>query len=75
MHMPLFYLLLLTFVALVVYAGYDETLNIISYLDLQFKYTMIRIRMKWMERKLRKRLLIARSELQKSLQEYNKHGH
>jgi hypothetical protein len=72
--MTLFYLLMLTIVALVVYAGYDETLRLVRFLDLSFKYAMIRVRMKWMERKLRRRLLIDRDEFKKSLQEYKKHG-
>lgn len=72
--MTLFYLLMLTFVALVAYAGYDETLKLIRYLDLNFKYAILRVRMKWMERKLRRRLLKDRAEFTKSLQEYNKHG-
>ena len=72
--MTLFYLLMLTFVALVAYAGYDETLKLIRYLDLNFKYAILRVRMKWMERKLRRRLLKDRAEFAKSLQEYNKHG-
>ena len=72
--MTLFYLLMLTFVALVAYAGYDETLKLIRYLDLNFKYAILRVRMKWMERKLRRRLLEDRAEFAKSLQEYNKHG-
>ena len=74
MYMTLFYLLMLTFVALVAYAGYDETLKLVRFFDLNFKYSMIRVRMKLMERKLRRNLLIERSELKKSLQEYTKHA-
>ncbi len=72
--MTLFYLLMLTFVALVVYAGYDETFRLVRYLDLNFRYAMLRVRMKWMERKLRRRLLADRAEFTKSFQELNKHG-
>ena len=72
--MTLFYLLMLTFVALVAYAGYDETFRLIRYLDLQFKYFIVRVKMKWMERKLRKKLLADRAEFTKSFREFNKHA-
>ena len=68
--MTLFYLLMLTIVALVIYSGYDETLNLVKYLDLQFKYSILRVRMKFMERTLRKKLLIDRAKFKESFQEY-----
>lgn len=73
-YMTLFYLLMLTIVALVIYSGYDETLDLIKYLDLQFKYTILRVRMKFMERTLRKKLLIDRAKFKESFQEYNKNA-
>ena len=69
-YMTLFYLLMLTLVSLVIYAGYDETLDLIRYLDLQFKYTILKVRMKFMERTLRKKLLIDRAKFKESFQEY-----
>ena len=72
--MTLFYLLTLTIVALVIYSGYDETLNLVKYLDLQFKYTILRVRMKFMERTLRKKLLVDRAKFKKSFQEYIKNA-
>jgi hypothetical protein len=65
---------MLTIIALVVYAGYDETLRLVRYLELRFKYAILRVRMKWMERKLRKQLLADRAEFTKSLKEFKKHG-
>ena len=73
-YMTLFYLLMLTIVALVIYSGYDETLNLVKYLDLQFKYTILRVRMKFMERTLRKKLLIDRAKFKESFQEYIKNA-
>jgi hypothetical protein len=72
--MTLFYLLMLTTVALVIYSGYDETLDLIKYLDLQFKYTILKVRMKFMERTLRKKLLIDRAKFKESFQEYIKNA-
>jgi len=73
-YMTLFYLLMLTLVSLVIYAGYDETLDLIRYLDLQFKYTILKVRMKFMERTLRKKLLIDRAKFKESFQEYIKNA-
>ena len=72
--MTLFYLLMLTIVALVIYSGYDETLDLIKYLDLQFRYTILKVRMKFMERTLRKKLLIDRAKFKESFQEYIKNA-
>ena len=72
--MTLFYLLMLTIVALVAYAGYDETLRLIRFFELNFTELILRVKMKWMERKLRRRLLADRAEFTKSLKEFNKHG-
>ena len=55
--MTLFYLLMLTFVALVAFAGYDATMRLVQFIDLQVRYAWIRVQMKWMEQKLRRRLL------------------
>ncbi len=73
-YMTLFYLLMLTIVALVIYSGYDETLNLVKYLDLQLKYSILRVRMKFMERTLRKKLLIDRAKFKESFQEYIKNA-
>tara|TARA_B100000035_G_C20940098_1_gene527100 strand:+ start:83 stop:334 length:252 start_codon:yes stop_codon:yes gene_type:complete len=71
-YMTLFYLLMLTIVALVAYAGYDATLRLISFLDLQMRYAIVRVRMKWMERKLRARLLKDTADYQNLLKETHK---
>ena len=55
--MILFYLLILTFIFLVAYVGYDATMRLIQFIDLQIRYVWIRVQMKWMEQKLRRRLL------------------
>jgi hypothetical protein len=70
--MTLFYLLMLTIVALVVYAGYNETMRLIKFMDLQIRYSIIRVQMKWMEQKLRRRLLKDTANYQSFLKEYKK---
>ena len=69
-----FYFLMLTFVALVVYAGYDETMKLVQYVDLQVRYAAVRVQMKWMGWKLKRQLVKDTTEFQKFLKEYNDEG-
>ena len=70
--MTLFYFLMLTFVALVAYAGYDATMRLVQFIDLQVRYAWIRVQMKWMEQKLRRRLLKDTASYQQLLKEQTK---
>ena len=70
--MTLFYLLMLTFVALLVFAGYDATMRLVQFIDLQVRYVWIRVQMKWMEQKLRRRLLKDTANYQQLLKEQKK---
>ena len=69
--MTLFYLLMLTIVALVAYAGYDETMRLVQFIDLQIRYAGIRAQMKWMGWKLKRKLVKDTTDFQKFLKEYN----
>ena len=68
--MTLFYLLMLTFVALVAFVGYDATMRLVQFIDLQIRYVGIRIQMKWMEQKLRRRLLKETADYQQFLKDH-----
>ena len=70
--MTLFYLLILTFVILVAYAGFDATMRLVQFIDLQIRYVWIRVQMKWMEQKLRRRLLKDTANYQQLLKEHKK---
>jgi len=61
---------MLTIVALVAYAGYDETMRIIQYMDLQVRYFGIRVQMKWMGWKLKRQLVKDTTSFNKFLKEY-----
>ena len=65
-----FYLLMLTFVALVAFAGYDETMKLFAYLDLQIRYAFVRAQMKWMGWKLKRQLIKDTTDFEKFLKEY-----
>lgn len=64
------YVLLIILIMLVAYAGFDETLRLIAYLDLQVRYAIIRFKMKRMQRKLEKQLNLPA----KNWEEYLKDG-
>tara|TARA_Y100000592_G_C5207463_1_gene193377 strand:+ start:34 stop:285 length:252 start_codon:yes stop_codon:yes gene_type:complete len=51
------YTLLVIVLLMVAYSGVEGTLRVFAYLDLTFRYAIIRSRMFFIERKLRKRLL------------------
>ena len=68
--MTLFYFLMLTFVALVAFAGYDATMRLVQFIDLQIRYAGIRLQMKWMEQKLKRRLLKDTANYQQLLKEH-----
>ena len=70
--MTLFYFLMLTFVALVAYAGYDATMRLVQFIDLQIRYAGIRVQLKWMEQKLRRRLHKDTADYQQLLKEHTK---
>ena len=71
--MILFYVLILTFLLLVAYAGYDATMRLVQFIDLQVRYAWIRVQMKWMEQKLRRRLLKDTANYQQLLKEHKEH--
>jgi hypothetical protein len=65
-----FYFLMLTVIALVAYGGYNETMRLFQYADLQVRYAAIRVQMKWMGWKLKRQLVKDTTEFEKFLKEY-----
>jgi len=70
--MAAFYLLILTILVLVAFAGYDETMKLIIYVDLQIQYVFVKIQMKWMGWKLKRQLIKDTTDFEKFLKEYDK---
>ena len=58
-----FYLLVLIVLLMIAYAGFEGTMRVFAYLDLQLKFLVVRIRMYFIGRKLRKQLIRIREEL------------
>jgi hypothetical protein len=63
---------MLTIIALVAFAGYDATIRLVQFIDLQIRYAWIRVQMKWMEQKLRRRLLKDTADYKSFFKEYKK---
>jgi len=51
-----FYFLVLFFLALVAYAGFESTLRLIAYLDIKYRYQIIKIQMWFMKKRLERQL-------------------
>lgn len=58
-----FYLLVLILILMIAYAGVDGTMRVFTYLDLSIKYAIVRVRMYFMGRRLRKQLFKIKNEL------------
>ena len=63
------YLTVTIIVLLIAYAGFENTMRLFAYIDLQLRFLPLRIRMEYMKRKLRKQLFIDREELLKKVKE------
>ena len=57
------YVLIALLLLLVAYAGVEETMRLIYYIDLHIRYAYVKVRMYFMEKKLRKQLVEATSEI------------
>ena len=68
------YLTVAIITLMIAYAGFENTIRLFAWLDLQLRFIPIRIRMEFMKRKLRRQLFIDREELLKRVQE-NAEGH
>jgi hypothetical protein len=66
-----FYLILIFVAILFVTAGYDATMRLFYYADLQLRYAWIQFKMSLMRRKLRKQLISQNDEYKKLIKEIN----
>jgi hypothetical protein len=65
------YFILIFVSILVAYAGVDETLRLFAYADLQIRYAVVKVQMKWMGWKLKRQLTKDATNFEKFLKEYN----
>jgi len=66
-----FYFIVVFLGILVAYAGFEETMNLFVYADLQVRYAFIRGKMKWMGWKLKRQLARDATQFQNLFKEYN----
>jgi len=64
------YFILVFFSILLAYAGLDETMKLFAYADVQLRYAIVQVQMKWMGWKLRRQLIKDTKDLNKFLTEY-----
>ena len=64
------YFIVVFVLILVAYAGYEETMRLFAYADLQVRYAFIQIQMKWMGWKLKRQLIKDTTNFEKFLKEY-----
>jgi hypothetical protein len=67
-----FYFLLVFVGILFAYAGYEETMKLFAFVDLQLRYAFVQIQMKWMGWKLKRQLVRETTDFEKFLKEYKK---
>jgi hypothetical protein len=51
------YVLVAIIILMIAYAGVEETLRVFAYMDLQLRFAVLRLRMKWMGWNLRRQLV------------------
>jgi len=64
------YFIVVFVLILVAYAGYEETMRLFAYADLQVRYAFIRLQMRWMGWKLKRQLIKDTTSFEKFLKEY-----
>ena len=66
-----FYLILIFVTILFATAGYDATMRLFYYADLQLRYAWIQFKMSLMRRKLKKQIIKQNDEYKKLIKEIN----
>jgi len=61
------YLTVTIIVLMIAYAGFENTIKLFAYIDLQLRFVLIRMKMEIMKRKLKRQLDIDKEELFKRI--------
>ena len=69
-----FYLMVLIVIGMILYAGYEGTIRVFAYLDLELRFTWVKFRLWMMRRKLKQQLLKDLPEFNKLMKEKKTHG-
>lgn len=66
------YVLVAIVILMIAYAGVEETLRVFAYMDLQLRFAVLRLRMKWMGWNLRRQLVKETANYTKFIREQKK---
>ena len=69
-----FYLMVLIVIGMILYAGYEGTIRVFAYLDLELRFAWVKFRLWMMRRKLKQQLLKDLPEFNKLMKEKKTHG-
>ena len=64
------YLIILIIIFMVWYAGFEGTMRVFQYVDLQLQYLVVRIKMRMMQWKLEKELGLPHKNYDKFMEDY-----
>jgi len=64
------YFVVVFFLILVAYAGYEDTMRLFAYADLQVRYAVVKVQMKWMGWRLKRQLIKDTTDFEKFLEEF-----
>lgn len=65
-----FYVTIIILILMVAYAGYEGTMRVVTYLDLQFRYSLIKLQMTFMGWKLKRQLIKDARSYTKFIEEF-----
>lgn len=63
------YFLVAIVILMIAYAGVEETMRLFAYIDLQLRFAVLRLRMRWMGWNLRRELIKDTANYQKFIRE------
>ena len=69
--MLFFYLLVLTFVALIIIGGYDSTMRLVAFIDLNTRYTFLKAKMWFFKKQIERQLSKDFKEIQSKKEKSN----
>ena len=69
--MVVFYLLVLTIIALIAIGGFDATLRLVAYIDLLYRHQIVKVRLWVLKQKLKAQLTEDHKTLLKSQEQKN----
>ena len=72
--MSVFYFLVIVFTILVAYAGFESTLRLITYLDIKYRYQIIKIQMWFMKKRLERQLNLPNKDWNDFIKEMEKNN-